>query len=56
MFPISQKKQKKLAKLPNGNHSDPFAGDENDDVERITRELEAKYVSERVRWRAREML
>lgn len=41
-----QKKQKKIAKLPNGNHSDPF-GEDDGDVERITRELEAKYVSER---------
>lgn len=44
-----QKKQKKIAKLPNGNHSDPFGGADDGDVERITRELEAKYVSERER-------
>lgn len=43
-----QKKQKRIAKLPNGNHDDPFAEDDGD-VERIARELEAKYVSERVR-------
>lgn len=41
---ILQKKQKKISKLPNGNHADPFGG-EDGDVERITRELEAKYVS-----------
>lgn len=49
-FPL-QKKQKKLAKLPNGNHEgDPFNADNDGDVERIARELEAKYVS----WRERE--
>lgn len=51
-----QKKLKILSKLPNGNATaakpvsdrpadDPFANDEDDDVARITRELEAKYVS-----------
>ncbi|CRK89368.1 CLUMA_CG003124, isoform A [Clunio marinus] len=39
---IEKKKQKKIAKLPNGNHDDPFAEDD-DNVERIARELEAKY-------------
>lgn len=45
-----QKKQKKLAKLPNGIHNnnddDPFGGGgEDDDVARIAKEMEAKYVS-----------
>lgn len=46
-----QKKQKILSKLPNGNntagdkHDDPFANDDHDDIAKITRELEAKYVS-----------
>ena len=36
---------KKLAKLPNGVHNDdPLAADD-DDVARIAREMEAKYVS-----------
>ena len=40
-----QKKVKKLAKLPNGTHNDdPLAADD-DDVARIAREMEAKYVS-----------
>jgi hypothetical protein len=43
---LSQKKQKKIAKLPNGtNNSDPFGGDMEDDIARIAREMEAKYVS-----------
>lgn len=43
-----QKIQKKIAKLPNGNHDDPLGGGggDDDDVARITRELEAKYVSD----------
>lgn len=46
-FASTQKKQKKIAKLPNGanNHDDPFGNGDDADVERITRELEAKYVS-----------
>lgn len=44
-----QKKQKKVekSKLPNGNplgEEDPFA-ENDDDVARIAKELEAKYVS-----------
>lgn len=40
-----QKKKKKIAKLTNGNQDDPFAANEDGDVERIAKELEAKYVS-----------
>lgn len=43
---FSQKKQRKIAKLPvNGNHTDPF-GDDEGEVARISKELEAKYVSD----------
>jgi hypothetical protein len=46
-----QKKQKKLSKLSNGaqpaaapNIDDPFGDNNEDDVARIAREMEAKYV------------
>lgn len=47
-----QKKQKKIAKLSNGNHDDPLMAGEDGDVERIAKELEAKYVSMRkIEWK-----
>lgn len=40
-----QKKQKKLSKLTNGNaNDDPFGGGDEDDVAKLARELEQKYV------------
>ena len=36
-----------MAKLPNGAHNDdPLAAGDDDDVARIAREMEAKYVSD----------
>jgi hypothetical protein len=50
---IVQKKLKRLAKIPNGvaheKSGDPF-GDDEDDIARIAREMEAKYVSVKIQY------